>query len=423
MAVDLLALGETVRLISPYSVSQIVTEYLWVFLVAMAISLATTPLFARIAYALGIVDRPNARKLHKAPTPYLGGLAMLAGWLVAVVLGSLVFLDGPGEKGPIIGIVIGATIATGIGLLDDLTDLKPVIKIAGQLVAAYALIFSGVGLKIAEVIFAPLMIQPSVQISMAVSAAFTVTIVLALCNSVNLLDGLDGLCSGVIVIKVSALTVLAVTLARYGISEVYDPTRMIVCLSILGAILGFLPYNFNPASIFMGDAGSMLLGFNAATIFLLLGENAVNIQWFYAALLVFGLPAVDTALAIFRRVRAGESPITADAHHLHHQLIRQGLTVRQAVAFLYVLASFFALAGLLMTQLRVRYGVLLILFVAAIVGLVTTSFQLHRMGPTDRVTDETIQKLPKYKTQTEGEDESEATGRDPAQQDGERVDA
>jgi len=170
---------------------------------------------------------------------------------------------------------------------------------------------------------------------------------------------------------------------------------MIVCLAILGAILGFLPYNFNPASVFMGDAGSMLLGFTCAAIFLLLGENAPNIRWFYAALLVFGLPAMDTALAIFRRVRAGQSPVSGDAHHLHHQLIRQGLTVRQAVALLYVLAAFFALAGLVLIMIRFRYGLVLVAFVVAIVGLVTASFRLHRMGPTDRVTDETIRQLPK----------------------------
>jgi len=379
--------------LSPQTVSRVLTDYLWVFLVAMAISLATTPLFARAATALGIVDRPTGRKLHAEPTPYLGGLAILAAWLVAVVLGSLVFLDDPGAKGPIIGIVIGAAIATAVGLLDDLTDLKPVIKVGGQLLAAYVLIFSGVGLKIGRVLLDPLGLHPSEEVRMAFSAAFSVLVVLAVCNSVNLLDGLDGLCSGVIVIMVSALTVLTVTLARFGFDEVYDPTRMIVCLAILGAILGFLPYNFNPASIFMGDAGSMVLGFVAAVLFLLLGD--LNIRYFYGGLLVFGLPAMDTGLAIFRRVRAGRSPMSPDAHHLHHQLIRQGLTVRQAVALLYVLASFFAVAGLMMVLIRFRYGIVLALFVAAVMGLVITSFQLHRMGPTDRITDETIRQLPK----------------------------
>jgi len=393
-------------LLSPQSGPQVLTDYLWVFLAAMAISLAATPLFARVAKSLGIVDRPAGRKLHKEPTPYLGGLAILAAWLAGVVLGSLVFLDDPGQKGPIIGIVIGATIATAIGLLDDLTDIKPYIKISGQLLAAYVLIFSGVGLKIGKVLFDPLHINPSPQVSLAVSAAFSVLIVLAVCNSVNLLDGLDGLCSGVIVIMVSALTVLAITLATFGYYEIYDPTRMIVSLAILGAILGFLPYNFNPASIFMGDAGSMLLGFTAAALFLLLGENAPNIRWFYAGLLVFGLPAMDTGLAIYRRIRAGQSPMSPDAHHLHHQLIRQGLTVRQAVALLYVLASFFAVTGLMMIQVRVRYSIILVLFVGAIMGLVTVSFRLHRMGPVGRMTDETIRQLPKART-SDAEEPSE----------------
>ncbi len=401
----LMAMRSGGPLLSPEGVTRIMADYLWVFLVAMAISLATTPLFARIAMALGIVDRPSGRKVHKAPTPYLGGLAILGAWLTAVVLGSMVFLDGPGEKEPIIGIVIGATIATAIGLLDDLTDLQPLVKVGGQLLAAYVLVFSGVGLKVSHVLLDPLGIHTSEQVGLMTSALLSVLIVLAVCNSVNLLDGLDGLCSGVIVIMVSALTVLALTLARHGYHDVHDPTRMIVSLAILGAILGFLPYNFNPASIFMGDAGSMLLGFTLAALFLLLGENAPDTRWFYAALLVFGLPAMDTGLAIFRRVRAGRSPMAPDAHHLHHQFIRQGLTVRQAVALLYVLASLFALAGLTLRLIRLRYGLVLVVFVGAVMGLVITSFQLHRMSPSSRVTDETIRQLPKGKDQEEEDDD------------------
>ncbi|MBN1344007.1 MAG: undecaprenyl/decaprenyl-phosphate alpha-N-acetylglucosaminyl 1-phosphate transferase [Phycisphaerae bacterium] len=390
----------------------VLTDYLWVFLVAMVISLLATPVSGRLARSLGIVDRPVGRKVHKNPTPYLGGLAMLVAWLAAAVLGGMFFLSGPSENTPLIGIIIGCTIATGIGLLDDVIDLKPVIKVGGQLAAACALIFCGVGLKIGDVLFGPLGLTLPPSVSPVVSAALTVLVVLAVCNSVNLLDGLDGLCSGVIVIMVGALTVLALTLARYDYNEVFDPTRMIVCMAILGAILGFIPYNFNPASIFMGDAGSMLLGFVAASLFLLLGENTPNIRWFYAALMVFGLPGMDTALAIFRRVRAGKSPASPDAHHLHHQLIRQGLTVRQAVAMLYVLAAFFALAGLMMVMLRVRYGFIVVAFVIGIMTLVTTSFQLHRMGPSDRISDETIRQLPKEAFSEELDEEAGDSERD-----------
>ncbi len=399
--------GTSARVIAPQSAMSVVTDYLWVFLVAAAISQIATPLMARIAKALNVVDRPIGRKVHKRPTPYLGGLAMLAGWLVAVVLAGTVFLDSE-SRGPLIGIVLGATIATTTGLIDDLTDAKPVIKLAGQLAAAYALIFSGVGLSVGKVLFVPLGVAPTPTVSMAVSAGFSVLIVLAVCNSVNLLDGLDGLCSGVIVIMVTALTVLAISLARYGLDNTYDPTRMIVCMAILGAILGFLPYNFNPASIFMGDAGSMLLGFIAAAIFLLLGENAPNIRWFYAGLIVFGLPAMDTGLAIFRRIRAGQSLAAPDAHHLHHQLVRQGLTVRQTVALLYVLASLFALTGLVLVMVRVRYGLLLGLFIFGLMGLVTISFRLHLMGPTDRINDESVRSL--HSASTSDPDETSSRG-------------
>lgn len=394
-------------LLSPKTAGQVLSDYFWVFLVAMAISLACTPVFARIASALDIVDRPSGRKVHKAPTPYLGGLAILAGWLVAVVVGSLTFLTEPGSKAPILGVVVGATIAASVGLIDDLTDLRPAFKICGQLLAAYALIFSGVGLQISHLLLHPLGIVLSPKLTTATSAAFSVMVVLGVCNSVNLLDGLDGLCSGVIVIMVSALTVLVLRLAQVGLDSVYDPTRMIVCMAILGAILGFLPYNFNPASIFMGDAGSMLLGFVLAALFLLLGENALNLRWFYAAIVVFGLPAMDTTLAIIRRVSAGRSLMAPDADHLHHQLIRRGLSVRQAVALLYVLASLFALTGLMFTTVRIRYGTVLILFVVGIIALLTTRFGLHRFGPVDRISDASIRQLPKSKIAHDDKGESD----------------
>jgi len=360
---------------------QLLLEYSPVFFVALVVSLVATPLFGRLATRLGVVDRPSGRKLHARQVPYLGGLAMLLGWLAAVVLGAVLFLaEIPGMRGPLVGIVVGTVIATVIGLLDDVVDLPPLAKLMGQLVAALALLAGGVGAGLVRTSLPlhalGLDLEPGTI--RAASLSVSLFLVIGVCNSANLLDGLDGLCSGVIGIMVAALLVVSLFLSLLGADLVYDPTRMIISLALMGAVLGFIPYNFNPASIFMGDAGSMLLGFNVAALLLLMGDRVPTSRFFWSALVVFGLPAFDTFLAVIRRVSAGRSPFAPDANHLHHQLLRQGLTVRQAVSLLYLMATLFAIVGLLMIHIRLRYGFLLLLGIGLGLGLLTVSFRLHR---------------------------------------------
>ena len=281
------------------SVPQILRAYAPVFLVALVVSLAATPVFAWVARTLGVVDRPSGRKIHRREVPYLGGLAMLLSWLVAVVVGARLHLTAlPGMTGPILGIVIGAVVATVVGLLDDLLDLPPLLKLAGQLAAGFILLGVGrVGMGI-MVTSLPFGLDVGPQVLRFASISLSLFVVLGMCNAANLMDGLDGLCSGVILIIVSTLMVVSLLLTMTRSDIVYDPTRMIISLALLGAVVGFVPYNFNPASIFMGDAGSMLLGFNAAVLCLLLGERVPTQRFFWAALLVFGLPAFDTLVAM-----------------------------------------------------------------------------------------------------------------------------
>lgn len=376
------------------SVPQILRAYAPVFLVALVVSLAATPVFAWVARTLGVVDRPSGRKIHRREVPYLGGLAMLLSWLVAVVVGARLHLTAlPGMTGPILGIVIGAVVATVVGLLDDLLDLPPLLKLAGQLAAGFILLGVGrVGMGI-MVTSLPFGLDVGPQVLRFASISLSLFVVLGMCNAANLMDGLDGLCSGVILIIVSTLMVVSLLLTMTRSDIVYDPTRMIISLALLGAVVGFVPYNFNPASIFMGDAGSMLLGFNAAVLCLLLGERVPTQRFFWAALVVFGLPAFDTLVAMIRRMGAGKNPFRPDAYHLHHQLIRQGLTVRQAVSILYLLAMLFSVAGLLMIWIRLRYSLILLAAIGFNLLLLTTSFGLHKGAGPARLNDDSVSRL------------------------------
>jgi UDP-GlcNAc:undecaprenyl-phosphate GlcNAc-1-phosphate transferase len=327
---------------------------------------------------------------------YLGGLAILAGWLVAVVVGSKLHLIGtPGMASPVRGIVLGALVVVAVGLLDDLVGLSPLRKIAGQLAAAFVMMgFGHVGTDILVTSW-PFEFRPDPAVLSVASIVVCVAVVVGVCNAANLLDGLDGLCSGATVIMVSTLVVISVSLTMEGWDVVYDPTRMIVGLAILGAVLGFVPYNYNPASILMGNAGSMLVGFTAAVMILLLGERVPTQRYFWAALVVMGLPAFDLLLALFRRLTTGGGLFTPDACHLHHQLIRQGLTVRQAVSVLYLLVMVFAAMSLLMVRIRLRYSLIVLLVLGFNLVLITLSFRLHRPGSPVRLKDQSVARLPR----------------------------
>ena len=208
-----------------------------------------------------------------------------------------------------------------------------------------------------------------VAVPSVVGAVFSlivgVLIVLGACNSANLIDGLDGLCSGVTAIISLGFFVMAAHLAMWNFSAEGDPLRLVLAIAMCGAALGFLPWNFNPARIFMGDAGSVLLGYNCGILILLFAEKSGVIRWIIAALMMFALPVFDTALAMFRRWRAGRSIFTGDRSHFYDQLVQRGYSVRQTVIISYGLALFYALLGLLLiwehadgrVVIRTRYAI------------------------------------------------------------------
>ncbi|MHC4525738.1 MAG: glycosyltransferase family 4 protein, partial [Planctomycetota bacterium] len=266
-----------------------------VLICSFAIAFAATWLCKKIAIKLNIVDRPDDHvKTHKEPVAYLGGVGILAGLTVGTLAGIYLLKDMAGFDKSLrwlLGILAGAGIACFVGLVDDILDIRPWQKFAGQIVAAIALLVVGIypGLHHSTGYFGWEM-SPATE--MALGIPIVIFFVLGATNSLNLLDGLDGLCGGVTAIITIALLLLSIHRATWGFSETGDPVRIIVCLGLAGGVLGFLPFNRHPAKIFMGDAGSMLLGFVAAALMLLFAEQVL--RWWMASIVIFGLPILDT---------------------------------------------------------------------------------------------------------------------------------
>jgi UDP-GlcNAc:undecaprenyl-phosphate GlcNAc-1-phosphate transferase len=363
----------------------VLSPYIYVFYAAFIVSFIFTPVMRSIAMYYGIVDRPDRiRKLHKEPVAYLGGLAVFLGWLAGLAMSQFLYThrSGPGLPDHVIvrfSIVASACMIVALGMVDDLRSLPPKMKILGQIAAAQVLLSAGVGTKVSYHFLDPIVIRivatcPSLSwllephfyanLALVISILITTCVVVFCCNATNLMDGLDGLCGGVTAIIASGLLFLAVYLGMTGAGSNtnWDALRVVLGLALLGGVLGFVPYNFNPASIFMGDTGSMFLGFSCATLIVLMGDREG--RWFLAAGVMFSLPILDTTLAFARRYVNGRPLFSADKFHFHHQLVARGFSVRGAVLTSYGLATFFTIAGAAVVVLRERYvvGFYLVLF-------------------------------------------------------------
>jgi UDP-GlcNAc:undecaprenyl-phosphate GlcNAc-1-phosphate transferase len=337
-----------------------------VFVVSLGVGLAATALCKKVALKLGIVDRPdNLVKTHNEPVAYLGGVGILAGIMAGVLLGAYFTKSDPffGQIFKwLLGIAAGAAIACVVGIVDDLVDLKPGQKIAGQVIAALLIVL--VGIRPALHYFTdPLGFQMSPTLENLLGIPVIIIFVLGATNSLNLLDGLDGLCAGVTAVIAAAMLLLAVHLATWNFSSAGDPVRIILTLSIVGGVLGFLPFNRHPAKIFMGDAGSMLLGFCMGTLMVLFGEHIP--RWWMASVVVFGLPILDTATAMVRRLMNHRPLFKSDRGHIYDQMIDRGIPLRKTVKICYGLAAVYAIIGVAMSQIRTRHAAVVYLAVFA----------------------------------------------------------
>jgi UDP-GlcNAc:undecaprenyl-phosphate GlcNAc-1-phosphate transferase len=376
-----------------YTALQVLSDKWWVVLPAFAVSLIVTPIFRAVAYRHKIVDRPDdLLKPHGRPVAYLGGLGIWSGLMIG--LGSyLAAMPDLGAKWSgamrdltglnlvslltnplwnLLGVMLSSTVIMIVGLLDDLKNLRPKQKIAGQVLAASILLAGGIGLRVAKLFFLGFGFHPAPWLFVPLSILISLIFVIGACNATNLLDGLDGLCSGVTGIIALGFLALAVWLAMWGRNPGIDELRVGLALAMAGAVLGFLPYNVPPASIFMGDAGSMLLGFFVATMMALFCREG-NARWLLAALVVFALPILDTALALVRRILSGRSIFAGDRSHLYDQLVDRGMSVKQVVALFYALSLGAAALGVsvaLWVWLQTRYALILYAILLAAVWYV-----------------------------------------------------
>ncbi len=348
-----------------------VVKFWPVIISSFIVAYGATWLCKKIAIKFGIVDKPdNLVKTHKEPVAYLGGIGILVGLIFGVMVGINCLLRQECFHDSfklLCGILAGATIACVVGLIDDIFNIRPRQKILGQILAAAALLVVGIGPNLDYYTgYCGVTIPISVEI--ALEAFIVVFFVLGATNSLNLLDGLDGLCGGVTAIITVAMLIVSVHLATWGFSDVGDPVRIILCLALVGGVLGFLPFNRHPAKIFMGDAGSMLLGFVTATLMILMAERIP--RWWMASIVVFGLPILDTAVALVRRLINHRPLFVSDRGHIYDQMIDRGHSLKKTVVICYLLAGLYALTGIVMSQIRTRYAAVVYVLVFLISALV-----------------------------------------------------
>ncbi|MDQ3951739.1 MAG: undecaprenyl/decaprenyl-phosphate alpha-N-acetylglucosaminyl 1-phosphate transferase, partial [Actinomycetota bacterium] len=330
------------------------TPYLLVGLVAAVVTFAATPLVRLGSVKFGAIDHPSDRKVHAHPTPTLGGLALLLGIVVAGVVASQMpeFEGVFTASSEAAGILAGGVIIFALGVVDDLRDLPAPVKLAGQVFASGILFLSGVKMQFI------LLPGGAYSLSDDVSVLVTVLWLVAMINAVNLVDGLDGLAAGIVAIAGSAFFVYTFDFDQRGFYAGV-PTAPLAAIVVVGSALGFLRHNFHPARIFMGDSGSMLLGFvlGATTVAGIGHAPQVDVtvpgtQVFFAyfplviPLMVIALPILDALLAIVRRARRRRSVFHADKEHLHHRLMDLGHGHRQAVLVMYLWSALVAGAGL-----------------------------------------------------------------------------
>jgi UDP-GlcNAc:undecaprenyl-phosphate/decaprenyl-phosphate GlcNAc-1-phosphate transferase len=351
-----------------------------VLVLSLLCALAATWLVKKISLKFGIVDKPNDTvKTHKEPVAYLGGVAILAG-TIAGTLAGIYCLPDHRQLLPVMkwlfGILAGASIACFVGLIDDILDIRPTRKMLGQTIAAFTLI--AVGIRPALRYFVdPFGWQIPDWLEIAIGIPIVIFFVLGATNSLNLLDGLDGLCGGVTAIITFGMLLLAVHRSTWGFSEVGDPVRVIICLALFGGVCGFLPFNRHPAKIFMGDAGSMMLGFTVAALMILFAEQVP--RWWMASIVIFGLPILDTATAMVRRAKNKRPLFVSDRGHIYDQMMDGGIPLNKTVVICYLLAGLYALTGIVISQIRTRYAVFVYVGVCVVSALLVWKLDFLKM--------------------------------------------
>lgn len=301
---------------------------------ATIVSYAATPLVKRMAYIVGAIDVPkDNRRMHKTPIPRLGGLAIFLAFLFSVLLFGQIDRQ-------LQGILLGAVMIVVLGVLDDIMTLRALPKFLVQIAAAGVAVYHGC---VIQFVSNPNVFSSNIYLNLGwLSIPVTIIWIVAITNAVNFIDGLDGLAVGVSAISTASLLVIALLVQEWNIC--------IILAALLGACLGFIPYNKNPASIFMGDTGATFLGFILACLSVQGLFKFYAIVSFAVPFLVLGIPIFDICFAFLRRIAKGQNPMTADRGHVHHRLIDMGFNQKQTVAICYLLTAILGLSAVVLTS-------------------------------------------------------------------------
>ncbi|MCE4955853.1 glycosyltransferase family 4 protein [Macrococcoides caseolyticum] len=306
-------------------------------LITIFISLIMSPIVIKLSHYIGALDKPNYRKVHTKPVSVLGGVVILISFLVGIYIGHPV-------EPEIKPIIIGAILINILGIFDDIFDLSAIIKLVGQIAIASIVVMHGIKLDLITLPF-------GVVIEFGIlSIPMTILWIVAVTNAINLVDGLDGLATGVSMIALGTIGFIAILQHNIFI--------MMICSVLIGALLGFLKYNFYPAKIFLGDNGALMLGFIIGVLSLLGFKNITLISLFFP-IIILAVPFIDMSFAMIRRYRQGKPIMQADKAHLHHKLLGLGYTHAQTVILIYSIAILFSIAAIIL-YLSTRVGAILI---------------------------------------------------------------
>ena len=335
--------------------TQLALRMLAALILAAVVSFSTTPMVKKLACKVGAIDVPkDNRRMHKVPIPRLGGLAIF----IAFLLTALIFADIDRQ---LRGILLGAVMIVVLGVLDDILTLKALPKLIVQIGAAAMAVYHGC---VIQFFSNPNVFSEATYINLGwLSVPVTIIWIVAITNAVNFIDGLDGLAVGVSAISTASLIVIALLVQEFNIA--------MILVALFGACLGFIPYNMNPAKIFMGDSGSTFLGYILATLSITGLFKMYAIISFAVPFLILGLPIFDICFAFLRRIAHGQSPMQADRGHVHHRLIDMGFTQKQAVAIAYMLTAILGLAAVVLTSSGELKALILIgaVFVVGAIGM------------------------------------------------------
>lgn len=332
---------------------------------ACALAWVLTPWVRRKAFDWGAVDRPDERKVHTRIMPRMGGLAIYISFVLTVLLTVR-------PTPALYGLLVGATIIVLVGIMDDIRGLSPRVKLVGQIVAALSVLPFGIDVNFITNPFNGYLIYLG-----WLGIPATVLWLVSVTNAVNLIDGLDGLAGGISCI--AALTMAAVALTQWHVFGISGQLEVVMLALILaGSIIGFLRHNFHPAKIFLGDTGSMLLGFTLGVLAIISLTKSVTAISVIIPMIIMGIPLLDTTFAVLRRYHKHRPIFQPDKEHLHHQLMAMGLSHKQTVLAIYGLSTVLGLSAVVLNLISTDQALILLVILASVI--IVTANKLGVLG-------------------------------------------